>query len=88
MTKEEYAQREVDIMEDVEDMKDFIYHHFYSRVENMTNKQFKQYVKDINDAYLALAESKKFMLDLYQLNVFFRPAPARGGLRWRIWWNR
>tara|TARA_R100000388_G_C7088792_1_gene86736 strand:+ start:210 stop:392 length:183 start_codon:yes stop_codon:yes gene_type:complete len=47
MTKKEYAQREVDIMEDVEDMKDFIYHHFYSRVENMTDKQFKQYIKDL-----------------------------------------
>ena len=47
MTKEEYAQREVDIMEDVEDMKDFIYYHFYSRVENMTNKQFKQYIRDL-----------------------------------------
>ena len=42
ITKEQYAQREVDIIEDVEDMKDFIYYHFYSRVENMTNKQFKQ----------------------------------------------
>ena len=47
MTKEEYAQREVDIMEDVEDMKDFIYYHFYSRVENMTNKLFKQYIRDL-----------------------------------------
>ena len=47
MTKAEYAQREVDIMEDVEDMKDFIYHYFYSRVENMNNEQFKQYIKDL-----------------------------------------
>jgi hypothetical protein len=47
ITKKEYAQREVDIMEDVEDMKDFIYHYFYSRVENMTNKEFKQYIKDL-----------------------------------------
>tara|TARA_R100000353_G_scaffold172783_1_gene138381 strand:+ start:51 stop:203 length:153 start_codon:yes stop_codon:yes gene_type:complete len=47
MTKAEYAQREVDIMEDVEDMKDFIYHYFYSRVENMSNEQFKQYIKNL-----------------------------------------
>ena len=33
--------------------------HFYS----YEPKQFKQYVKDINDAYLALGESKKIMLD-------------------------
>ena len=44
MTKEEYAQKEVDIMEDVKDMKEFIYYHFYSRVEKMTDKEFKQYI--------------------------------------------
>ena len=47
LTKEEYAKREVDIIEDVEDMKDFIYYHFYSRVENMSDKEFKDYINDL-----------------------------------------
>tara|TARA_R100000700_G_scaffold33391_1_gene41128 strand:- start:56 stop:214 length:159 start_codon:yes stop_codon:yes gene_type:complete len=48
MTKEEYAQQEVDNMFDnPRDIERFIYHYYYSRVEKMSDKEFKDYIDDL-----------------------------------------